>query len=138
MTSRVAGTSSAVPAPAGPYSPSVRIGDLVAVAGQVGIDPETGELISDDLAAQVEQTFRNIAACLEGSGASLDDVIRVDVYLTDVADFAAMNGVYAGVFAEPYPARTTVYVGLPPGIKVEITVLAVAPQGPGVRPAAAG
>ena len=131
MVRRVAGSVSAdttsVPAPAGPYSPSVRIGDLVAVAGQVGIDPATGELVSDDLTAQVEQTFRNIAACLQVSGAGLDDVIRVDVYLTEVADFAAMNEAYARAFTEPYPARTTVYVGLPLGIKVEITVLAVRP-----------
>ncbi len=84
--------------------------------------------MSDAVADQVEQTFRNIDACLAASGAGLDDVIRVDVYLTEVADFAAMNEVYARVFTEPYPARTTVYVGLPPGLKVEITALAVRPS----------
>jgi 2-iminobutanoate/2-iminopropanoate deaminase len=127
MTHRIAGITETAPAPAGPYSQSVRIGDLVAVAGQAGVDPATGRLVSEDVAGQVEQTFRNVDACLAASGAGLDDVIRVDVYLTDVADFAAMNEVYARVFAEPYPARTTVYVGLPPGLKVEITALAVRP-----------
>jgi 2-iminobutanoate/2-iminopropanoate deaminase len=128
MTHRIAGTTDTAPAPVGPYSQSVRIGDLVAVAGQAGVDPGTGRLVSDAVADQVEQTFRNIDACLAASGAGLDDVIRVDVYLTEVADFAAMNEVYARVFTEPYPARTTVYVGLPPGLKVEITALAVRPS----------
>ena len=130
MTRRVAGVTDTAPAPAGPFSQSVRMGDLVAVAGQVGVDPATGQPVGEELAAQVEQAFRNVSACLAASGASLDDVIRVDVYLTDVADFATMNEVYAGVFAEPYPARTTVYVGLPPGLKVEVTALAVAPAAP--------
>jgi 2-iminobutanoate/2-iminopropanoate deaminase len=128
MARRTAVRTDAAPVPAGPYSQAVRIGDLVAVAGQVGIDPATGALVSDDLGEQVAQTFRNVAACLEASGAGLDDVLRVDVYLTHVADFAAMNSVYGRVFTEPFPARTTVYVGLPPGVKVEITVLAVRPQ----------
>jgi reactive intermediate/imine deaminase len=128
MTPRVAGSTDAAPAPPGPFSQSVRIGDLVAVAGQVGADPATGQPVSDDLAAQVDQTFRNISACLAASGAGLDDVIRVDVYLTDIAGFATMNEVYARWFTQPYPARTTVYVGLPPGLKVEITVLAVRPE----------
>jgi 2-iminobutanoate/2-iminopropanoate deaminase len=129
MTRRIAGTTNTAPTPVGPYSQSVRIGALVAVAGQAGVDPDTGELVGDDVAEQVEQTFRNIAACLAASGASLDDVIRVDVYLTEVADFAAMNEVYVRWFAQPYPTRTTVYVGLPPGLKVEITALAATPQG---------
>jgi reactive intermediate/imine deaminase len=127
MTARQEGRTDAGPAPVGPFSQSVRIGDVVAVAGQVGVDPATGAVVSDDVAAQTERTFRNIEACLAASGATLDDVIRVDVYLTAVDDFATMNAVYARQFAQPYPARTTVYVGLPPGIKVEITALAVRP-----------
>jgi reactive intermediate/imine deaminase len=116
--------TAAAPAPVGPYSQSVAIGDLIAVAGQVGVDPATGTTASD-VASQVEQTLRNVAACLAANGAGMDDVIRVDVYLTDPQDFAAMNEVYARHFTEPYPTRTTVYVGLPLGFKVEITVLAV-------------
>jgi reactive intermediate/imine deaminase len=111
----------------GPYSQSVRIDDLVAAAGQAGVDPSTGEVVSDDVGEQTEQTFRNIEACLQASGATLDDVIRVDVYLTSYEDFGAMNAVYSRWFTQPYPARTTVYVGLPPGLKVEITALAKCP-----------
>jgi reactive intermediate/imine deaminase len=125
MTTRQEGRTGAAPAPVGPYSQSIRIGNLVAVAGQVGVDARTGQAVSDDIAAQTAQTFRNISACLAAAGATLDDVIRVDVYLTNIADFAAMNAVYAEQFAPPYPARTTVYVGLPAGLKVEITTLAV-------------
>lgn len=128
MTTRQEGRTEAAPAPVGPYSQSVRIGELVAVAGQVGVDPATGQVVSDDASAQTAQTFRNMEACLATVGATLDDVLRVDVYLTNVADFAAMNAVYAERFNPPYPARTTVYVGLPAGIKIEITVLAVLPR----------
>lgn len=124
MSRRKAGTTGAAPAPVGPYSQSVAIGDLIAVAGQVGLDPATGSVPSD-VASQVDLALRNVAACLAASDADLDDVIRVDVYLTDRNDFAAMNEVYARHFTEPYPARTTVYVGLPAGFKVEITALAV-------------
>jgi len=123
---RQEGRTDEAPVPIGPYSQSVRIGDLIAVAGQVGFDPATGAVVSDDVAGQTAQTFRNIAAILETQGASLDDVLRVEVYLTTVDDFAAMNSVYAAQFSQPYPARTTVYVGLPLTVKVEITVLAVA------------
>jgi reactive intermediate/imine deaminase len=130
MTRRQEGRTDAAPVPVGPYSQCVRIGDVIAVAGQVGRDPATG-LMADGVRAQTDLTFRNIAAVLETQGASLDDVVRVDVYLTTVDDFAAMNfaamnEVYASWFRQPYPARTTVYVGLAPGDLVEITVLAVA------------
>lgn len=125
MTTRQEGTTDAAPAPVGPYSQSVRVGNMISVAGQVGFDPATGTVVSDDVAEQTEQTFRNIATILETQGADLGDVIRVDVYLTDVNHFDAMNSVYAQHFTKPYPARTTVYVGLPPTVLVEITVLAV-------------
>jgi len=122
---RTAGTTTTAPTPIAPYSQSVRIGNLVAASGQAGIDPATGTFAAPDVAGQTTQTFKNIAAVLEASGATLDDVIRVDVYLSDMADFAAMNEAYAQVFSQPYPARTTVGVSLPAGMKVEITALAV-------------
>jgi len=125
MTRRQEGITEQAPTPVGPYSQSVRIGGLIAVAGQVGRDSATG-LMADGVAAQTELTFRNIKAVLETQGATLDDVLRVDVYLTTVDHFAEMNAVYATWFSKPYPARTTVYVGLAPGDLVEITVLAVA------------
>lgn len=115
-----------LPAPAGPYSQVVRIGSLLAVSGQVGIDPASGQVHST-AAAQTRQALTNLRTALAGFGARPADVLRVGVYLTDVGDFDAMNEVYAQSFDAPPPARTTVYVGLPPGLLVEIDALAVLP-----------
>jgi reactive intermediate/imine deaminase len=123
--SRQAGTTDQAPAPIGPYSQSVRIANLVHAAGQGADDPSTGELAGDDIVTQTRQCLRNLKAVLAASGATLDDVIRVGVFLTDVADFEGMNEVYRATFAPPYPARTTVYVGLPGRLRVEIDALAV-------------
>ena len=122
---RIEGKTSQAPAPVAPYSQAVRIANTVAAAGQGGVDPSTGALVGDDVASQTVQTFKNIEAVLASAGATLDDVVRVDVYLADMNDFAQMNAQYATVFSEPYPARTTVGVHLPGGMKVEITALAV-------------
>ncbi len=118
-------STESAPAPIAPYSQAVRIGNTIAVAGQAGVDPTNAKIVSPDVAAQTIQTFKNIEAILHAAAATLDDVIRVDVYLADLADFAEMNAEYEKVFTPPYPARTTVGVGLPAGLKVEITVLAV-------------
>jgi len=126
---RIAGISDQSPRLAALISHSVRIGQIVSIAGQAGIDPQTDQLVDGGLEAETVQTFRNIAAALAGNGATLDDVIRVDVFLTDPADFAAMNAAYEGMFTQPYPTRTTVFVGLVPPLKIEITVLAVLPEG---------
>lgn len=122
---RTQGLTSDAPRPAGPYSQAARVGAIVAVAGQVGVDPATGSVVSDDVAAQTTQAFRNVAAALTACGCSLDDVVRVDVFLASMDDFQAMNNAYEPVFSPPYPARTTVGVSLAPGLKVELTVLAV-------------
>lgn len=124
---RTAGRSDQAPSPAGPYSPSVRIGSLVAGAGQAGMT--TTGVIVEGVGPQTRQTLSNLLATLAASGASADDVLSVRVFLTDPADFDAMNAEYRTFFAEPYPARTTVYVGLPPGLLVEIDALAVLPEG---------
>lgn len=126
---RIAGISDQSSRLAALISHSVRIGQIVSIAGQAGIDPQTDQLVDGGLEAETVQTFRNIAAALAGNGATLDDVIRVDVFLTDPADFAAMNAAYEGMFIQPYPTRTTVFVGLVPPLKIEITVLAVLPEG---------
>ena len=123
--SRAEGRTNEAPAPVGPYSQSMRIGSIVAAAGQGGSDPVTGELVGPGVAEQSRQALANVAAVLVASGASLDDVIKVGVFLTDPDDFAALNDVYRSVFSEPYPARTTVYVGLPDGMRVEIDAIAV-------------
>jgi reactive intermediate/imine deaminase len=100
---------------------------MVFSAGQSGHTPD-GQL-SDDVGDQTRQCLANVLAVLESAGASESDVVKVGVYLTDIAHFAAMNEVYATVFDSPYPARTTVYVGLPPGMLVEIDAVAVLPPG---------
>jgi 2-iminobutanoate/2-iminopropanoate deaminase len=121
--SRTAGLTDQAPPPGGPYSQSVRIGGIVAAAGQVGSTPDGTVL--DGVGPQTRQALANVAAVLEASGAGLDDVLTVRVFLTDVSQFDEMNAVYADVFDEPYPTRTTVYVGLPDGLLVEIDALAV-------------
>jgi reactive intermediate/imine deaminase len=113
----------AVPKP--PYSPVVVTGDLVFTAGQAPFDEE-GNLVSDDVAEQTRQTLRNLGRCLEAAGCSFDDVIKVNAYLADLADFPAYNEVYAEFFTPPYPARTSVQAGLV-GFKVEIEAIARRP-----------
>lgn len=113
------------PAAVGPYSHAVHAGELLFLSGQTPLDPATGKLVEGDVAAQTTQVFANLRAVLQAAGKSFDDVVKANVYLVDMADFAAMNGVYATVFSQPYPARTTVAVAaLPVGARVEIEVVA--------------
>ncbi len=124
MTREVYRTGDA-PAPVASYSQACAVGGVLAVAGQVGVDP-AGALVDGGVAEQTEQALRNAEAVLRGAGASLDHVIRMDCYLTSFDDFAAFNEVYARWFPAPDPpARTTVVVGLAPGLLVEVTALAV-------------
>jgi len=103
----------------------VRDGDLVVTSGCIGQDPNTGKLVEGGVAAQTAQVFANLNALLEAGGKTLANVTKVNVYLTDMHDFAAMNEVYAEQFEKPYPARTTVGVaGLPLGAAVEIELVA--------------
>lgn len=122
--SRQSFTPERAPATAGPYSHAVRIGPFVHTAGQVGVDPATRQA-REGVEAQTRQALDNLRAALAAAGASMDDVLRVGVYLTRAEDFAAMNAVYREFFDAPYPARSTVYVGLNPGLLVEIDALAV-------------
>jgi len=118
------------PAPRGPYSPAVRAGDFIYVSGQAALDPVTGRALLGDVQAETRQTLNNIKVNLEGCGASLADVIKCQVYLTNIADFAAMNEVYAEFFGATKPARTTVGVAALPlsGAKVEIDAVAYKPK----------
>jgi 2-iminobutanoate/2-iminopropanoate deaminase len=107
-----------------PFSMAVRGAGLLFFSGQVAQDPATGALIDGDAAQQTGQILRNMAASLAVAGKSLDDVVRVGVYLTDMSQFAAMNEVYQEHFAEPYPARTAIGVAaLPLGAAVEMDVV---------------
>lgn len=120
--------TSGAPGAIGPYSQGIRAGGLVFTAGQTGSDPGTGEL-ADGVAAQADRALRNLTAILDAAGVSLDRVVKTTIFLTDMADFAAVNEVYARHFSAPYPARSTVTVkALPKGALVEIEAVAVAPD----------
>ncbi|HET9037625.1 MAG TPA: Rid family detoxifying hydrolase [Myxococcaceae bacterium] len=107
-----------------PLSAGVRGPGVLYLSGQVALDPATGRLVSGDVAAQTARTLENIRALLETVGRTMDDVIRVGVFLTSMESFAGMNAVYARFFREPYPARTTVAVKeLPLGAAVEIEMI---------------
>ena len=111
-----------------PYSPAVRAGDWIVLAGQVGLDPATGILV-EGIEAQVRQVMANIVAVLGDCGAKLTDVAKATVFLTDMSDFPALNEGYSAAFAGHRPARTTIGVAaLPLGAKVEIEVLVYQPQ----------
>jgi 2-iminobutanoate/2-iminopropanoate deaminase len=109
----------------GPYSQAIRAGSLVFVSGQVPIDPATGAIVGDGIAAQTRRVFQNIGEILKAGGASFDHVVRTTVFLADMDDFAAMNEVYATFFAPPFPARATVQVSrLPRDARIEVDVIA--------------
>ena len=113
------------PAAIGPYSQAIVSGDLIFTSGQIPLDPASGELVQGDIQAQTRQVFSNLREVLQEAGASLDDAVKVNVYMTDLKDFAALNEVYATFFTQPYPARSCVEVSsLPKGAQVEIEILA--------------
>jgi 2-iminobutanoate/2-iminopropanoate deaminase len=114
------------PAAIGPYSHAVGAGELLYLSGQTPIDPATGELVPGGVGLQTTQVFANLAAVLVAAGLTMADVVKVNVFLLDMADFPDMNAAYAAVFEEPFPARTTVAVaGLPLGARVEIEAVAL-------------
>ncbi len=120
-------TPSAPPV-AGPYSPAVRAGDWLVLAGQIPLDPATGLMVAGDASVQAQRVLDNIIAVLSDCGATLNDVAKTTVFITDFADFATMNDVYAAAFGDHRPARSTVQVAaLPAGANVEIEVWAYVP-----------
>jgi 2-iminobutanoate/2-iminopropanoate deaminase len=122
-------TPQGTPAPRGPYSPAVRAGDFIFVAGQGPIDPVTQEFSYGDIQHETRLTLQNIGRILEACGASFSDVVRVGVFLRDGNDFAAMNAVYAEFFGQQKPARTTVEVKFAdPQMKIEIDCVAYKPR----------
>jgi 2-iminobutanoate/2-iminopropanoate deaminase len=113
------------PGAIGPYSQAIRQGPWLFTAGQVALDPDNGELISGDAAAQAERALKNLVAVLRAAGLGPEHVVKTTVFLTDMADFAEVNKVYGRFFTEPYPARSTVQVAaLPRGARVEIDLVA--------------
>ena len=127
MTREAISTSNA-PAAAGPYSQAIVADGFVFCAGQIPLDPATSELTAGTIEEQTERVLRNLGAVLDAAGASYADVVKTTVFLADMGDFAAMNGVYAGFFPDPPPARSTFQVAaLPKGAKVEIEAIARRP-----------
>lgn len=113
--------------PVGPYTPSVRTGDLVITSGQIGI--ADGALVGDDLRSQLEQAMANLSTVLGAHGATLDDVVKTTVFLVDMADYGEMNQIYLAAFGDHRPARSAVAVAaLPLGARVEIEAIAHAPS----------
>lgn len=123
---KVIATSDA-PAAVGPYSQAIALGNLLFCAGQIPLDPASGDLVGTDMTAQTERVCQNIAGVLKANGMTFANVVKTTVFLTDLANFAAMNAVYSKYFSEPFPARSTIQVaGLPRGSQVEIEVTAAA------------
>jgi len=121
---RQAISTAGAPAALGPYSQAIISGDLVFCAGQLGLDPATGEL-ADGVEAQAERALRNMAAVLDAAGCSFADVVKTTIFLADINDFAAVNAVYATHVVDPAPARSTFAVGaLPKGARIEIEAIA--------------
>lgn len=118
--------TNAAPAAIGPYSQAIHAGSTVYVSGQLPIDPATGAFPGEDITSQTRQSLQNVQAILAEAGMTMADVVKTTVLLADIADFAAMNEVYAAFFSAPYPARAAFQVAaLPKGAKVEIEVVAV-------------
>ena len=113
------------PKPIGPYSQAVISGGLLFASGQIALDPDTGQVVSDDVSAQTEQVLKNLMAVLREAKIGPENVVKTTVYLTDMADFPRMNDVYSRHFAKEPPARSTLQAaGLPRGVKVEIDLVA--------------
>ena len=122
--SKIAVKTLDAPAAVGPYSQGIRAGDLVFVSGQLPATPG-GDLITGDIKAATKQSLENVSAVLKAAGASMSDVVKVTVFMADMADFGAMNELYAEFFNEPYPARAAVAVkALPKGAPLEIEAIA--------------
>ena len=117
-------TSPELTPPVGPFSQAIEAGGFIYLSGQVGQDPATGKLVAGGIAAETERIFRNLSALLQAAGKDFDDVVRAGVYLTSMGDYAAVNGIYARHFSQPFPARTAIGVAaLPLGACVEIDLV---------------
>ncbi|TLS67977.1 RidA family protein [Mariprofundus erugo] len=113
------------PRAVGPYSQAVVHGGVLYASGQIGLDPATGKLVADDVEAQAQQVTRNLTAVLNEAGVSLSDILKVNIFLTDMGDFPLVNGIYAAWLGEHRPARATVAVAaLPLGARIEMDLIA--------------
>ena len=124
MSNRAIISTPSAPAAIGPYSQAVKVGNTVWVSGQIPLIPESMELVNGDIRSQAEQVFDNLAAIAAAAGGALDDAVKINISLTDMADFAVVNEVMAKHFAKPYPARACVQVAaLPKAVNIEVEMI---------------
>jgi 2-iminobutanoate/2-iminopropanoate deaminase len=123
-------STSEAPAAVGPYSQAVRIGSTVYCAGQIPLDPKSGQIVSKDISEQTRRVLDNISAILKAEGLSFENIVKTTIFLTNLADFQTVNEIYASYFKQAPPARSTVQVAaLPKGARIEIEAIAVAEGG---------
>ena len=116
------------PAAIGPYSQAVRVGDTLYMSGQIPLDPKTMQIVDGGIEPQAKQVFANLRAVAKAAGASLNDIVKLTILLTDLGEFAKVNGIMAAYFDAPYPARATYQVAaLPRGAKIEVEAVLVVP-----------
>ena len=123
-------STSDAPAAVGPYSQAVRVGSTIYCAGQIPLDPKSGQIVSKDISEQTRRVLDNISAILKAEGLSFENIVKTTIFLTDLADFQTVNEIYASYFKQAPPARSTVQVAaLPKGARIEIEAIAVAEGG---------
>jgi reactive intermediate/imine deaminase len=124
MSNRAIISTPSAPAAIGPYSQAVKVGNTVWVSGQIPLDPETMEVVDGNISAQAVRVFENLTAIADAAGGSLDNAVKINISLTDLAHFAAVNEVMASFFSEPYPARACVQVAaLPKAVDIEVEMI---------------
>jgi len=121
MNNRAVISTANAPSAIGPYSQAIKVGNTVWISGQIPLDPNTMEVVTGGIVQETRQVFANLIAIAEAAGGTLDNAVKINISLTDLNNFAAVNEVMADVFSEPYPARACVQVAaLPKGVQVEI------------------
>ena len=124
MTNRAVISTPDAPAAIGPYSQAIKLGNTVWISGQIPLDPDTMEVVEGDITAQAKRVFENLQAVAEAAGGSLNDAVKINISLTDLGDFAAVNEVMASFLDEPYPARACVQVAaLPRSVAIEVEAI---------------
>jgi 2-iminobutanoate/2-iminopropanoate deaminase len=123
-------STSEAPGAVGPYSQAVRVGSTIYCAGQIPLDPKTGQIVAGGIDAQARRVLDNVAAVLRAEGLGFENIVKTTIFLTDLADFQTVNEIYGSYFKQAPPARSTVQVpALPKGARIEIEVIAVADDG---------
>ena len=124
VSNRAVIATQAAPQAIGPYSQGIKVGNTVWISGQIPLDPSSMTIVDGDIAAEAEQVFRNLTAVAEASGGTLNNAVKINISLTDLSDFEAVNAVMASHFTEPYPARACVQVAaLPKGARIEVEAI---------------